>query len=151
MLSAAIFHSPSNRPYVLCTTSPSDERWRHGGEWSFISAVADSPASVPPNLQFDFCQLGKLEKGIVAGAGSSDGKVVALRNQKGQIKLFSLNAKTDGGLYSALEEPVVLKERLAAETVVSSGCLRFQSQDGRLFLFAVDLQGKVIRTEIGAG
>jgi hypothetical protein len=151
MLSAAIFHSPSNRPYVLCTTSPSDERWKHGGEWSFISAVADSPASVPPNLQFDFCQLGKHEKGIVAGAGSSDGKVVALLNQKGQIKLFSLNAKTDGGLYSALEEPVVLEKRLAAQTVVSRGCLRFQSQDGRLFLFAVDLQGKVIRKEIGAG
>src|SRR2546423_3257621 len=120
MLSAAVFHSLSNRPYVLCTTSPSDERWKHGGEWSFISAVADSPASVPPNLQFDFCRLGKLEKGIVAGAASSDGKVVALLNQKGQIKLFNLDAKTGGGLHSALEEPVVLKKKLAAQAAASS-------------------------------
>ena len=151
MLSATIFHSPSNRPYVLCTTSPSSERWKHGGEWSFISAVADSPASVPPDLQFDFCQLGELEKGIVAGAASSDGKVVALLNQKGRIKLFILNAKTGGGLHSALEEPVALKTRLAAQTTASRGCLRFQSQGGKLFLFAVDLHGKVIKAEIDTG
>jgi hypothetical protein len=151
MLSATIFHSPSNRPYVLCTTSPSDERWKHRGEWSFISAVADSPASMPSALQFDFCRLGEHEKGIVAGAASSDGKVVALLNQKGQIKLFTLNAKTGGGLHSALEEPVALKTRLAAQTTASSGCLRFQSQGGKLFLFAVDLHGKVIKADIDTG
>jgi hypothetical protein len=149
MLSATIFHSPSSRPYVLCTTSPSDERWKHGGEWSFISAVADSPACVSPILQFDFYALGKREKGIVTGAASPDGKVVALLNQKGKIKLFTLKGKTGGGLYSALEEPLILKEKLAERKSASSGCLRFQSQNGSVFLFAIDPEGKVIRTEIG--
>jgi hypothetical protein len=148
MLSATIFHSPSSRPYVLCTTSPSDERWKHGGEWSFISAVADSPACVSPILQFDFCALGKREKGIVTGATSPDGKVVALLNQKGKIKLFTLKGKAGGGLYSALEEPLILKEKLAERKSASSGCLRFQSQDGSLFLFAIDPEGRVIITEI---
>src|SRR2546430_8756186 len=96
--SATLFTSPSKRPYVLCTTSPSAERElnkENGGEWSFISPVVSSPAILPKSLSH---RIEQLLGSIIAGAVTSVGEVLAVVESTGKIRLFRLNRQLDGGL-----------------------------------------------------
>ena len=143
--SAALFQSPSNRPYVLCTTSPSNERERNGGEWSYISPVADFPAIVPPELDQNLIALRKAPA-IVMGAASPHGDIVALLEQTGKLWLFPTMEIKHGG-YPSWEESTILEKRLCEQRRPSNTCLRFhfRQDENRLCLYAVDVKGKVIK------
>lgn len=143
--SAVLFNSPSTKPYVLCTTSPSNERAVNQGEWSFISPIGSSPAVVPQKLEHSFSSLGKA-KGILAGAASTSGKVIALLDEQGFLRIFRLAGIPTGGLCS-LGNPVILDHRLSKQQRLSTAAIRFQECDAslRLELFAIDIQGVVIR------
>ena len=148
-----MFKSSSGNPYVLCTTSPSNERALHGGEWPFISPAVSLPTTASEQLEHTFKVLGK-SKPILAGAASRNGHLVALLQRNGTIILFSLIPGECGGLRPN-EEPVFLTKKLC-ESDISSGslsptCLRFRDGIDILDLFAVHVEGthgRVIRKHI---
>ncbi|MCJ1398285.1 hypothetical protein MMC11_001482 [Xylographa trunciseda] len=140
--SATLFETALSNPYVLCTTSPSRERARNNGEWSYVSAVGDGPVRVPPQLDHDLWRLEKA-KAIIAGAVSPDGTVIALLEETGKILLMPLVAEDGGGLSSL--DPITVDTRLHAQSSASPTALRFCQLDGHLCLVAVDPQGTVLR------
>ena len=142
--SATLFHTVSGNPYVLCTTSPSRERSKNNGEWSFVSPVGAGPAKVPPQLHHNLWRLRKAGA-IIAGAVSPDGSIIALLEETGNILLMSLVAQEGGGL-SALE-PITLDATLKRQTSASPTALRFCEVERRLCLLAVDPEGTVIRLD----
>ncbi|KAI9800304.1 MAG: hypothetical protein M1833_003418 [Piccolia ochrophora] len=143
--SAVLFHSPSKKPYVLCTTSPSSERSKFEGEWPFLSPVGGSPAIVPPSLEHSLCHL-KRPSAVLAGAATVQGDLIALLEEDGTLKLFSLAASSTGGLCSE-REPTILDHRLSKQKRVSPTSLRFRTgaSDSRTELFAVDTNGHIIK------
>ncbi|KAI9751514.1 MAG: hypothetical protein M1815_001085 [Lichina confinis] len=140
MTSAAMFSTPSQKPYILCTTSPSTERSRNDGEWSFISAVADSPALVPKKLTHSLYALQR-DQEMTAGAASPRGDAIALLDKDGFLTLFPLAAEQDRGLHSE-GKPIVLKERLSTQIGSSATCLRFHvlPATDELWLYALDCE-----------
>ena len=140
--SASLFQTASLKPYILCTTSPSTERSRNDGEWSYVSPIGPGPIKVPPQLDHNLWRLGKA-KAIIAGATSLDGTVIALLEETGRILLMSLVAEDGGGLSS--QDPICLDKQLKSRKKVSPTALRFCEVDRRLCLVAVDPQGIVIR------
>ena len=144
MTSAAMFSTPSQKPYILCTTSPSTERSRNDGEWSFISAVADSTALVPKKLTHSLYALQR-DQEMTAGAASPRGDAIALLDKDGFLTLFPLAAEQDRGLHSE-GKPIVLKERLSTQIGSSATCLRFHvlPATDELWLYALDCEGKLV-------
>ncbi|MCJ1379436.1 hypothetical protein MMC17_002537 [Xylographa soralifera] len=140
--SATLFQTVSSNPYVLCTTSPSRERSKNNGEWSFVSPVGAGPAKVPPQLDHNLWRLRKA-KAIIAGAASPDGSIIALLEETGNILLMSLVAQDGGGLSSL--DPITLDVSLKSQKSASPTALRFCEVDRRLCLIAVDPEGTVIR------
>jgi hypothetical protein len=144
--SAHLFYSPSSHPYILSTTSPSTERVRNGGEWTYISPVFDTPSRVPEGLDQNLCQLGNAGT-ILTGAATAHGDVIALLEETGTVLLFPLMAGEDGRLVPAhLPELIKLDKKLSSQEKASTSSLRFcaKGRDRQLHLFAIDTKGKVI-------
>jgi hypothetical protein len=145
--SVSLFYASSNRPYVLCTTSPSDRRNENGGEWPFISPVHSGRISVPKQMEHSFFNLGE-SLPIIAGAVSTHGNVVAMLENTGNLILCSLARSENGGICPS-GEVKVLKSILSKHknSLLSSTSLRFHhdKDNKRVYLFAVDIKGKVIR------
>ncbi|MCJ1283639.1 hypothetical protein MMC26_002970 [Xylographa opegraphella] len=140
--SAMLFQTVAANPYVLCTTSPSRERSKNNGEWSFVSAVGAGPALVPPQLDHHLWRLRKA-KAILAGAASPDGSVIALLEESGNVLLMPLVAQDGGGLASL--DPITLDSKLKSQKSASPTALRFCIRERRLCLLAVDPDGTVIK------
>lgn len=142
MTSVTLFKSPSRKPYVLCTTSPSSERGRTG-EWSFISPVAPGPASVPISIQHS---IQWLRESVLVGAATSVGDLIAVLEASGSVRLLGLDRGIDGGLCChAPQHPVLeLDGRLSRQERAPPTSLRFQETLRGLHIFAIDLRGKLI-------
>ncbi|MCJ1389386.1 hypothetical protein MMC18_002243 [Xylographa bjoerkii] len=140
--SATLFQTVSLKPYVLCTTSPSRERSKNNGEWSFVSPVGAGPAKVPSQLDHNLWRL-RRARAIIAGAASPDGSVIALLEETGKILLMPLEAPEGGGLSSL--DPITLDVSLKSQRTASPTALRFCKVGGQLCLIAVDPAGTVIR------
>jgi hypothetical protein len=144
--SARLFYSPSSRPYILSTTSPSTERVRNGGEWTYISPVSDIPSLVPKELDQDLCQLGNAGA-ILTGAASASGDVVALLEETGTVLLFPLARGKIGGLALArCQQPIRLDRKLSKQEKASTTSLRFcaKGRNGPLHLYAIDIKGNIV-------
>ncbi|KAI9805098.1 MAG: hypothetical protein M1825_000932 [Sarcosagium campestre] len=147
--SAIAFLSVSSRPYVLYTTSPSNERNRHGGEWTSISPLPATLTVVPSQLENQLTAL-VWTKSIIMGAASCPGKIVALLEDTGKLMLLSLAPGKHGGLWSAMDRPVQVEHRLSEQEKSSATSIRFHYNecDRRLELFAVDNEGIIIRKRL---
>lgn len=142
LTSATLFNSPSRKPYVLCTTSPSLER-EHTGEWSFISPVAPGPASMPISLQHSIEQL---RESVLVGAATSVGDLIAVLEASGRVRLLRLDKEIDGGLCChASQDPVLeFNNQLCPQDSAPPTSLRFQETLRGLQIFAIDRRGKLI-------
>ena len=140
--SASLFHASSANSYILCTTSPSSERSRYGGEWSYISPVIPLPATIPAQLDHSLWRLREC-KAILTGAVSPSSNLIALLEETGRVLLMPLVAEASGGLSS--EDPVFLDVGLAEQQKASSTSLRFCQVGQNLCLVGVDTKGKIIR------
>ena len=109
------------------------------------------PIVVPSILESNLSQF-QNSGGILSGAVSSDGDLVAFLEESGKIVILPLKSNVNGGL-SADGSPTILScslNDLAQRKKVSSTCLRFcRNQQGE-FLIAVDVKGNVVRKRIGA-
>jgi hypothetical protein len=144
--SAHLFYSSSSRPYILSTTSPSTERVRNGGEWTYISPVFDTPSRVPEGLDQDLWQLGNAGA-ILTGAVTARGDVIALLEETGTVFLFPLIASRSGGLAPAQsQQPIKLDKKLSNQEKASTTSLRFcaKGRNRQLHLYAIDTNGKVV-------
>ncbi|KAL9113858.1 MAG: hypothetical protein Q9227_001992 [Pyrenula ochraceoflavens] len=156
--SARLFDSPSGKSYVVVTSSPSSERSRNEGEYSFISPV-DCTAQHPVDLSPLLHPLEKLAKhpAIRDGAVPRRGNLVALLEKSGGIVLLPLIADDGAGLITpsiAGHQPPRLSSSLCQQRRSNMGSLRFDPP-GTL-LYAADTKGKLIRAcftqdEPGAG
>jgi hypothetical protein len=142
LTSATLFKSPSEKPYVLCTTSPSSERGRTG-EWSFISPTPLGPVSVPIQTQHT---IQPLHSSVLVGAATSVGDLIAVLEASGTVRLFAVESGRDGGLRCRTFQHPVLKfdTKLSRQESAPPTSLRFQETMRALHLFAVDLHGKLI-------
>ena len=145
--SASFYRAHSNRTCVLCTTSPSTERWRNQGEWSFSLPVLNTTVPVlkcTTKAIHNFEQFRK-HRALVAGAVSSRHNVLAVLEETGKIYILRLDAHEDGGIHSPELDAGKLAVRLAKQETPSANCLRFDPDGERLF--AVDIKGKIIIVE----
>ena len=144
-MSAAIFTSPNDQPYVLCLTSPSSERAINGGrgEWSSIFSLPSGPSLVPVQLEHN---IEHLREAVLAGTATARGDLVAVREAGGRLKILSLSspANSSGGLCCS-KEPTTLDFRLCSQSRASPTSIRFQASGDGLFLFAIDIEGKIVR------
>ena len=142
--SARLFYSPSSRPYILSTTSPSNERFRNGGEWTYISPVSDTPSRVPKELDQNLWRLHDA-RAILTGAATPNGDVVALLEERGKVLLFPLGPGKGGGLVN-FQEPIKLDKELSKQQKASTTSLRFcaKGENRQLHLYAIDTKGRVI-------
>lgn len=142
--SAHLFYSPSSRPYILSTTSPSNERIHNGGEWTYISPVSDTPSRVPEELNQNLRRLRKA-KAILTGAATPNGNVVALLEKTGKVLLFPLGPGKGGGLVN-FQEPIKLDKELSEQQKASTTSLRFcaKGTNRQLHLYAIDTKGRVV-------
>lgn len=139
---------------MLCTNSPSRERISfEGGEWSFISPVADLPAEVPKELDQSLWEE-RPNEAILAGAASPSGDVVAIIEKTGLIRLFPLEPNKEGGL-SRAHEPINLNKTLCKQEKASCTSIRFRLRElgarFYLYLYAMDTKGTVLVKRIDAG
>jgi hypothetical protein len=163
--SAHLFYSPSSHPYILSTTSPSNERYRNDGEWTYISPVSDTPSVDPKELSQDLWLLD--DGAVLAGAAAANGDVVALLKETGELLLFPLTPRKGGGLALAnfqgpmkpkkksgrlalpnLQEPIELDRKLSKQQKASMTSLRFCSKgtNRQLHLYAIDTKGTAVWT-----
>jgi hypothetical protein len=163
--SAHLFYSPSYHPYILSTTSPSNERYRNDGEWTYISPVSDDPSVDPKELSQDLWLLD--DGAVLTGAATASGDVVALLKETGELLLFPLTPRKGGGLALAnfqgpmkpnkkrgglalpnLQEPIKLDRKLSKQQKASMTSLCFCSKgtNRQLHLYAIDTKGTVVRT-----
>lgn len=149
--SAHLFYSPSSRPYILSTTSPSNERFPNGGEWTYISPVSDIPSRVPKELNLDLLRLYNA-KAILTGAATPNGDVVALLEERGKVLLFPLAPGKDGGLMN-LQDPITLSMELCKQQKASATSLRFceKGTNRQVHLYAIDTKGRVVHKSFDRG
>ncbi|MCJ1380356.1 hypothetical protein MMC17_003459 [Xylographa soralifera] len=134
----------SFNPYVLCTTSPSNEN--HTREMSFISPVASTPMEVPPTLNHPLWKLGNA-KAMIAGAASSTGRTIALLEETGKVVIMPLSPQDCRGLEE--RNATVLNKQLAKQRDTSPTSIRFCESNQQLYLVAVDTGGSVIKKRFG--
>ena len=149
MTSATVYHSPSKRLYLLCTTAPSTERWHHDGEWSFILLIPPNASRShihPGSTTHNFEQL-KHHRPLFAGCPSSKHHVFAVLEDSGRISILRLDKHDGGGIYSPDEHAEILAHSLCKQDRPLTDCLRFDPSSS--FLFAVDPKGKIVVTEFG--
>ena len=147
--STSAYISPSDKPYILCTTAPSSERHKHKGEWSFIVPVPRPRVQIrprlrpPSNVAYNFEQF-KDHRALRGGAVSSKHNVFAVLEDNGRISVLPLVAGENGGI----SEPGKSRNKV---TILDKaigrvgGCLRFTPDGERLV--AVDAEGKVVIAE----
>ncbi|KAF2492912.1 hypothetical protein BU16DRAFT_93703 [Lophium mytilinum] len=142
--SATLFFAPSRRPYVLTTTSPSFERAANNGrgEWSYISPVAPCPVIMPPDLEHD---LTSLRAKYLVGTVTTNGGLVAVLEEGGKIKILSLTGAVKGGLDCKRDVDEQCVAQLSTQEKASPTSLRFLESPEGLFVFAIDMNGKLIR------
>ena len=146
MTSATIYRSPSNRPYVLCTTAPSSERWLHDGEWSFILPVHEdtSRSSIHPvGIVHNFEQF-KYHRPLFAGCASSRHHLFAVLEKSGKLSVLGLDKHDDGGIHGQ-EEAEILPHSLCKQDRPLTDCLRFDTSGS--YLMGIDPKGTIIVTE----
>ena len=147
MTSARVYQSPSKRLYILCTTAPSTERWRHDGEWSFILLIppnASKSYNHPDRVIHIFEQL-KSHRPLLAGCPSSQHHVFAVLEDSGRLSVLRLDKHDDGGIHSPDEDAEVLAHSLCKQDRPLTDCLRFDPSGS--WLFAVDPKGTIVVTE----
>lgn len=102
---------------------------------------------MPKQLEHSFFVLGE-SRPIIAGGVSTQGNVVAMLENTGNLILSSLAHNDSGGICPS-GEIVTLKNILSKHTnsLVSSTSVRFHlDEDNKhVYLFAVDIKGKVAR------
>ncbi|KAL8994326.1 MAG: hypothetical protein Q9169_005674 [Polycauliona sp. 2 TL-2023] len=143
LTSVAMYDSPSQQPYVFCTTSASTERYRSEGEWAFSSPVAPPNEQVPPKSVHDLTAL-QDHRQLVAGTVSSKANKFAVLTKLGKILILSLSSHEEGGICSLNEEPDILPLSLCAlrSSRATPTCIRFDPEGTKLH--AVDPEGKFI-------
>ena len=79
--SASTLKGPSGAIYVACTTSPSSERYRNNGEWSFISLLSyrRGPDLRPPNAPFHNLEQFKEHRALTVGCVSTAARTATTR------------------------------------------------------------------------
>ncbi len=142
--SASTFKGPSGTTYVACTTSPSSERYRNDGEWSFILPLSytEGPRLRPPNPPCH--DLGQFTHALTVGCVSKKHHVLAVLEDSGKISILSLMGHEEGGICGE-GDAERLSEALCKQEKPSTSCLRFDPDGERLF--AVDPRGKIIITD----
>ena len=149
--SATVYQSPSKRPYVLCTTAPSTERWHHDGEWPFILLIPPnvSRSNEHPDSRCHTFEQFKCHRPLFAGCPSSQHNLFAVLEDSGRLSVLRLDKHEDGGIHSPDEDAEILAHSLCKQERPLTDCLRFDPS-GR-FLFAVDPKGKIVVTEFEKG
>ena len=144
----SFFTSPSNTSYLLCTTSPSSERYRNGGEWSFVVPIPSRGYTVPAYLKRPLRQFGERSQ-LLTGAVSRTAKIFSILDVTGEIKVLSLVAHENGGICGVDDGPHILScgalKTLNTNPFASHACLRFDHSG--LNLFAVDRTGIVVAVD----
>jgi hypothetical protein len=157
--SATPFYLPSGHPYVLCTTSPSDERGKHCREqtehyheWTYISAIGDGPARVPEELEDNLTHLEKHEA-IIVGTVSAAGDLVAVLERGGRVTIFPLRSNEQRLLRGANNMTHVKKLSQQWEARgVDPTSLRFHATaQGVRYLKAIDIEGNLLGVCLDAG
>ncbi|KAL9023717.1 MAG: hypothetical protein Q9180_008130 [Flavoplaca navasiana] len=143
LTSIAMYKSPSQQPYIFCTTSASTERFRSEGEWSFISPVPFPGGQVPPNAVHDLTTL-QDHRQIVASTVSSVANKFAVLTKAGKILVLAVDAHEEGGIDSLQDEPDILPGSLCPlrSSRATPTCLRFDPAGTKLY--AVDPEGKLL-------
>ena len=142
MTSSSIFASPSSgKTYVVTTTSPSSERYKNQGEWSYSSPIGKPAEPLPPEMTHNFEQFRK-NQSLVAGAVSHQCNIFAVLERTGNIFFLPLTGHSEGGICSAVEIPIKLKSSLCKQDRPSPHCLRFDPLGTRLY--AADATGRII-------
>lgn len=156
MTSASCFYSPSDKPYFLYTTDPTQERGqaKKNGEFSSIVTLGGSDQADAVPLSGTLAALGAAGA-IIAGAASPRGDMVALVERSGLIHLLRLVPKQSGGLTggspgSAQGQIAQLKDKLtsqASQGEISPSTIGFKFEENKLELFAIDQKGQVIHKQ----
>ncbi|KAL9599701.1 MAG: hypothetical protein Q9219_003689 [cf. Caloplaca sp. 3 TL-2023] len=143
--SAVIFHTPSKRSYVLCSTSASTERFRSKGEWSFSALVTAGAEQSSHSSVHDFTDLTSYRQ-FVTGAVSGAANLYAVLEKTGKILILQLTGHEEGGIYTRNQAPVTLKVSLCSlrTSRASAACLKFDPSGKKLY--AVDPGGKLAVT-----
>ena len=140
--STSIYTSSSNNHYLFCTTSPSSERHKNSGEWSFILPLpkvqtSATPRIRPPNSTIHNLEQLKHHRVLRAGAVSSKYNIFAALEDNGRISILPLVASPQGGICGKDSGMKVLSETVGAR----AGILRFTPDEERLIV--VDAKGKI--------
>ncbi|KAL8668386.1 MAG: hypothetical protein Q9168_006984 [Polycauliona sp. 1 TL-2023] len=143
LTSVAIYQSPSQQPYIFCTTSASTERFRSEGEWPFTSPVSLRNEQVPRKAVHDLTAL-QDHRQLAAGAVSSITNKFVVLTKSGKIMILSLSGHEEGGICSEDNAPDILPVSLCAlkSSRATPTCLRFDPTGTKLY--AVDPEGKLI-------
>ena len=145
--SATVYQSPTARIYVLCTTAPSTERYRHDGEWSFILLIPPNAFRQPPHPSTRLHTFEQLDchRPLYVGCSSSQHHVFAILENSGRLSFLRLNKHKDGAIHSREKNAEKLLHSLCKQDRPLTDCLRFDPSGD--CLFAVDPKGKIIVTE----
>ena len=148
--SASTFKGPSGTIYVACTTSPSSERWRNGGEWSFIVPLPFTPRPRlrPPNPPRHDLEQFKKHHALTIGCVSRKYHVLAALEKSGGISILSLKSHKMGGICGAGDAKRLSETLFNKQEKPSASCLQFDPEGERLF--AIDQRGKIIITDFEA-
>lgn len=152
--STSLFESSLSNPYVLVTTLPSLERVVHQGEWSFISPIGSAHVRVHERLVHDLVRLrksGPILTGVVCPRVGTIALVEDLGKNQARILTMPMVAEEGGGL--SANDPMPLDGGTLAiqdheRIKVSSTALRFHQTENGYYLFAVDIEGKFIKTAL---
>jgi hypothetical protein len=144
--SATAWMSPAQRPYVLCTTSPSTERDVDGGEWTFIAPLSMPFAPWATERAYHCLRQVQGDDSrhlhIHASAISPQGNLVALLDSKGRICLIPIRARRGGGMVSNDDvPPVEVKPALGRNEDLMAG-IRFNLLGTKLY--AINWNGEVL-------
>jgi len=95
----------------------------------------------------------QLHESFLVGAVTSVGDLMAVLEASGRVRLLALDRGTDGGVCCLTSEIAALKinERLSPQESAPLTSLRFQGSSRGLYLFALDLHGKLIVKPVTRG
>ena len=151
--SMSFFTSPTGTYYICCTTSPSSERFRNGGEWSFVLPVPSLGYPLPQHVVRPFHQFGRDITPLVAGSVSSSGCIFAVLETTGKIHLLPLIAHEGGGIQGSTDASIIslgVKMKEQSDSALSTrSSLRFDPSGTKLY--AVDTTGQILMVDLVRG